>query len=129
MSVRTLAFLFALAAAATAPASAVAPSCAQETLGIRGTPVTVLYCIAGATRVDGDEVVVPVTASFAASGGSYGLSRDLHFIAGEGNPRVLERVELSRLGLTGVLHLTLVYAGGLVRVEGALLTPGGITIK
>jgi hypothetical protein len=39
-------------------------------------------------------------------------------------------VALDEAGLTGqTLHLTLVYTSGLVRVDGALLTPGAITIK
>jgi hypothetical protein len=42
---------------------------------------------------------------------------------------VLESLDLSKLGLSGTLHLTLAYVQGLVHVEGALLTPGAITIK
>jgi hypothetical protein len=41
----------------------------------------------------------------------------------------MDRLDLRPLGLSGVLHLTLAFASGTVRIEGALLTPGGITIK
>ncbi len=53
----------------------------------------------------------------------------MRFIAGDGPSRVLENVELAQLGLQGTLHLTLVYAGGAVHIESALLTPGAVTIK
>ncbi len=117
-----------VAAAATAPAIA-QPRCTQEVLAVRGTPVTLVYCVAGAVHSDGDEVLVPVSVSYSASGGSFSSARELHFVGGEGSSRILESLELSRIGMPGVLHLTLVYGGGVVRVEGALLTPGGITIK
>ncbi len=107
-----------------------APACTQETLDVRGTPVTIGYCISGAARsAGGDEIVVPTVASYGAPGGSFSRARQLHFVAGEGVSRVIENLELARLGLTGTLHLTLAYSGGLVHVEGALLTPGAITIK
>jgi len=54
---------------------------------------------------------------------------DLHFLAGEGVSRMLESLYLTKLGMSGTLHLTLAYVQGLVQVEGALLTPGAITIK
>jgi hypothetical protein len=126
---RRFALLLALAAAATVAPTAAQPRCTQETLAVRGTPVTIAYCIGGPARSDGDEVIVPVSASYASPDGSFSLTRELHFVGGEGSSRILESLELSRIGMTGVLHLTLVYAGGMVRVEGALLTPGGITIK
>jgi hypothetical protein len=75
------------------------------------------------------EIVVPVAATFSAPAASFSRTIELHFLAGEGTSRVLENLDLSKLGLTGTLHLTLAYTGGLVRVDGALLTPGAITIK
>lgn len=123
--------LLVLAAAATLPAAAGAQTrCTQEVLNVRGTPVTIGYCVIGVPRSDGaDEVIVPVSASYASPGGSFNQRRDLHFVAGERTSRILESLHLDRIGLDGVLHLTLVYTGELVRVEGALLTPGAITIK
>ncbi|MEO6836332.1 MAG: hypothetical protein ABI231_10570 [Candidatus Tumulicola sp.] len=121
---------FAGAATVLSCAAAAQARCTQETLNVRGTPVTLGYCVAGPPRANGaDEIVVPVSASYASPGGSFGRQRELHFVAGENASRILESLPLNRLGMTGVLHLTLVFAGGLVRVEGALLTPGGITIK
>ncbi|MBV8638216.1 MAG: hypothetical protein JO322_09040 [Candidatus Eremiobacteraeota bacterium] len=67
--------------------------------------------------------------SYSSSGGSFSRSAKLRFVTGEGPSRVLENVDLDKLGLTGTLHLTLVYAGGEVRVENAMLTPGAIIIK
>ena len=72
---------------------------------------------------------MPVTEAYSSSGGSMTRSTTLRFITGEGPSRVLENVNLAELGLTGTLHLTLVYAGGEVRVEKAMLTPGAIIIK
>lgn len=114
----------------TVRATLSAPPCTQETLTVEGAPVTIGYCISGPLRANGaDEVVVPVTASYSAPGGTVRRPIDLHFIAGEGVSRVLQSLDLTKLGLTGTLHLTLAYSQGLVRLEGALLTPGAITIK
>ena len=123
--------LLALLTAASLPAAAVAQQhCSQEVLKVRGTPVTIGYCVTGNPRNDGaGEVVVPVAATYSAPAASFGQQRDLRFIAGERNSRILESLNLDRLGMTGVLHLTLLYTGEVVRVEGALLTPGAITIK
>lgn len=110
--------------------AAAAPQCTQETLTVEGRPVTIGYCISGSLRSNGaEEIVVPVAATYAATGKVLRQSIELHFIAGERVSRVLQSLELAQLGLTGTLHLTLAYARGLVRVEGALLTPGAITIK
>lgn len=88
------------------------------------------YCVNGRPRSNGEEeVIVPVTATYSARGATLRSPIDLHFIAGESVSRVLESLDLTKLGLAGTLHLTLAYSGGLVRVEGALLTPGAITIK
>ena len=122
--------VFGLALVATMRPAAAAPACTQETLNVRGTPVTIGYCISGAARsAGGDEIVVPTVASYGAPSGSFSRTIQLHFVAGEGVSRVIENLDLARLGLTGTLHLTLAYSGGLVHVEGALLTPGAITIK
>jgi len=121
--------MLALAGAALAPAAA-ANGCTQETLNVRGTPVTIGYCVSGPARANGaDEVIVPVQASYAAPGGSISRADEMHFVAGEGVSRIIRNLDLTKLGMQGTLHLTLAYSGGLVRVEGALLTPGAITIK
>ena len=122
--------VFIVLAATTVPAAGAATSCTQETLAVEGVPVTIAYCISGALRSTGsEEVVVPVTATYSAPGGSWRRVSELHFMNGEGVSRVLESLDLTKLGLEGVLHLTLAYSRGLVRLEGALLTPGAITIK
>ena len=121
-----------VAAAAALPVAASAQQrCSQETLSVRGTPVTIGYCIAAAPKTGaGEEILIPVQASYAAPGGSFGRAEDLRFIAGEGSSRVVENLRLGPLGLGAqTLHLTLVYSGGVVRIEGALLTPGAITVK
>jgi hypothetical protein len=127
-TIRALTILVAAAAATSLPASAA--SCSQQTLSVQGTPLTIGYCVSGAPRAtDGAEVIVPVTATYSAPGGSIRRALELHFLAGEGVSRVLQSLDLARLGLAGTLHLTLAYSHGLVEVEGALLTPGAITIK
>lgn len=97
---------------------------------MEGAQVTIGYCISGALRSNGaEEEIVPVTASYSAPGGTLRRAIELHFIAEQGTSRVLESLDLTRLGLTGTLHLTLAYSHGAVQLEGALLTPGAITIK
>jgi hypothetical protein len=122
----------ALALAATLPFPASAQQrCSQETLSVRGSPITIGYCISAPPRTGaGEEIGIPVEAAYSAPGGSYAKSEELRFISGESASRVVENLSLAPLGMPGqTLHLTLVYAGGLVRIEGALLTPGAITIK
>jgi hypothetical protein len=122
--------IFIVLAVTTVPAALSAAPCTQETVAVEGAPVTIGYCITGSIRPNGEqEVIVPVTATYSAPGGTLRRAIDLHFIAGEGVSRVLESLDLTKLGLTGTLHLTLAYSHGLVRLEGALLTPGAITIK
>ncbi|MBV8345482.1 MAG: hypothetical protein JO190_10930 [Candidatus Eremiobacteraeota bacterium] len=129
MIARTLT-MFIVLAAGTARTAGAAPACSQETLSVQGAPVTIVYCITGALRANGAaEIIVPVTLTYSASRGSIGRAEELHFLSGEGVSRVLESLDLTGVGLTGTLHLTLDYSHGLVQVEGALLTPGAITIK
>ncbi len=122
--------IFIVLAASTVSAALCATPCTQETVTVEGAPVTIGYCISGSLRANGaEEVVVPVTATYSAPGGTLRRAVELHFIAGEGVSRVLESLDLTKVGLTGTLHLTLAYSHGLVELEGALLTPGAITIK
>jgi hypothetical protein len=116
--------------AAPAAASAQAGNCTKEVLPVPGSPVTVSYCVSGKpTQAPGSELLVSVDATYSAPGGSFTEKPVLHFIAAEGPSRVIEDVDLAKLGSKGVLHLTLVYKGGQVSIESALLTPGAVTIK
>ena len=125
---KSLPLLAVLLVAAIPPAVTAQSHCSRETLRVRGTPVTITYC-PSAPGGGGPEVTVPVAATYTSPGGSISRSSTLRFVSGEGPSRVLENVNLAELGLTGTLHLTLVYAGGEVRVEKAMLTPGAIIIK
>jgi hypothetical protein len=122
------AIAIAVAAIVTKAAVAATP-CTQETLTVEGTPLAIAYCITGEPRSNGSEEIVPVSATYSAPRGTFRRSAELHFLADEGVSRVLESLDLTKLGLTGTLHMTLAYSRGLVRLEGALLTPGAITIK
>jgi hypothetical protein len=120
----------ALALSATGTAGAQGGRCTRETLPVKGLPLTVSYCVAAETSAtSGHDLPVQVSENYSTSRGSFSQQSTLQFIAGESVSRVIEDVALARLGLEGTLHLTLVYRGGLVRVESALLTPGAITIK
>lgn len=116
---------------AAAPAPPTASRCTHETLNVTGTAVTIGYCVTGAPRPNaGAEVLVPVEATYSAPAGTFRRTTDYRFIAGEASSRIVQNLALDRLGLPGkTLHLTLVYSGGLVRIEGALLTPGAIAVK
>ncbi|HEY1428401.1 MAG TPA: hypothetical protein VGF18_02435, partial [Candidatus Tumulicola sp.] len=88
------------------------------------------YCVTGAPySAEDDEQAVRVSETFSTPNGSFTRNATLRFVAGEPTSRVMERLDLAPLKLSGVLHLTLAFAAGSVRIEGALLTPGGITIK
>ncbi len=127
---RIASLLFIALSAATGLAAGAAGPCTHETLSVEGSPVSFTYCIDGPVRSNGAaELVVPVSATYSAPSGSLQRALELHFMAGEGVSRVLESLDLTKLGLTGTLHLTLAYTHGEIRLEGALLTPGAITIK
>src|SRR5579863_4291541 len=97
-----------LLALAAVPAGATAQDhCTRETLSIRGTAATAA----------GPELSLPVAETYSAPGGSISRTVTLRFIAGDGPSRVLENLDLTPLGLSGTLHLTLMYSGGVVRVE------------
>ena len=122
--------VFIVLAAGTVTSGRSAPACTHEMLTVEGAAVAFDYCVTGPVRSNGaQELVVPVAESYSAPGGSLRRTAELRFINGEGVSRILESLELSKLGLAGTLHLTLAYSRGLVRVEGALLTPGAITVK
>lgn len=131
LMIRRLGATIALVAAAATPLAGNAqPRCSHETLAVNGTAVTVAYCIQTEPRANSSlELIVPVQESFSAPSGSFGRFSQLHFVAGEGASRILEPVDLAPLGLEGTLHLTLIYAEGLIQIEGAFLTPGAIKIK
>lgn len=104
--------------------------CTREVLRVRGTPVTVGYCVVGSVRGDAaHEAAVQVAATYSSPRGSFTQTSALAFIPGDEPSRVIEDVALDQLGIQGTLHLTLVMRGGAVHVESAMLTPGAVTIK
>jgi hypothetical protein len=105
------------------------PHCSRETLPVRGTPVTIAYCITGQHAAPAGEEDLPVQATYSTAATSFTRSSTMRFVTSAGPARLLESVDLAPLGLQGTLHLTLVYASGLVRIQNALLTPGAVTIK
>ncbi|MFN2448602.1 MAG: hypothetical protein ABR508_02245 [Candidatus Baltobacteraceae bacterium] len=129
MYVRLLLVLAAVAAYA-APASAQpAGRCTREILSVQRNAVTAAYCVASVGPAAGHELPVRVLETYSSARGSVTTTETLRFIEGEPASRVIEDLSLDRLGLSGVLHLTLVLHAGLVRVDAAMLTPGAITIK
>ena len=96
---------------------------------MRGTPVTIGYCLTAPAAQSGPEVTLAVAGTYSSAGGSFSRNSQMRFITGEGPARLLENVDLKPLGLTGTLHLTLEYAGGEVAIAAAMLTPGAIIVK
>jgi hypothetical protein len=129
LTMKPLFLTLALALAAASGTAHANSQCSSEVLKVRDVPVTVQYCIAGAETTNGPEIRVPVEGNYSSPTGTFARTSVMRFVAGEGPARVLENVDLSKLGLGGTLHLTLAYSGGLVRVENAMLTPGAITVK
>lgn len=119
-----------IAAAAFGVAAAQpAAKCSHETLSVKGTPVTIGYCVTGQGNEAGPDLPVTVQATYGSPHGSFSQPATLRFVKGVDSSRVIEDVSLDRLGIVGTLHLTLVLRGGVVRIETAMLTPGAITIK
>jgi|SRR5579883_378022 len=107
-----------------------AARCSHEELKVHGIAVSADYCIAPAqTTREGHDLAVSVGETFSTVRGAFTRQSRLHFLAGEDASRVIEDVPLARLGLEGTLHTTLVLRRGLVRMEGAVLTPGAVPIK
>jgi hypothetical protein len=103
--------------------------CSRELLHVRGTPLSVSLCVAAPPAVSGSVVTLRVSATYAASGSSFMQTANVRFITGEGPARALDSVDLHRVGISGSLHMTLLYANNLVTIEHAILTPGALTIK
>ena len=114
-----------------ATAQGAAPSrCSHETLHVRGKPVAVTYCVASVpTAPAGAEVPVNVLETYTSAKGSFSQPSTLQFIAGQDTSRVIEDVDLARLGIAGTLHVTLAFRNGSIAIESAILTPGAITVK
>ncbi|HZT11442.1 MAG TPA: hypothetical protein VFA29_01430 [Candidatus Baltobacteraceae bacterium] len=104
--------------------------CTREELKVHGLAVSAVYCVVPAdTAREGHDLAVSVDETFSSVRGAFTRQSRLHFLAGEDASRVIEDVPLARLGLEGTLHTTLVLRRGAVRMEGAMLTPGAITVK
>ena len=94
--------LFIAAPASTGSHVLAAPPCTQEALTVEGAPVTIGYCITGPLRVNRvGRVIVPVTATYSAPGGTLRRTIELHFIAGEGVSRVIQSLDLDQAGPDG----------------------------
>lgn len=114
----------------TANARAQSGRCTREVLSVRGTPLTLNYCVQSLqSAAPGRDLPVHVSANYSTPRGSWSEEATLQFIAGEESSRVIEDLPLEHVGLQGTLHLTLLYRGGTVHVDSAMLTPGAITIK
>jgi hypothetical protein len=121
-----------LGAAAIAPNAWAQPAgrCTRETLNVRGTPLSVSYCVTDLGQsTPGRDLPVRIAETYSTPHGTYTQQTTLRFIAGEDSSRVIEDLPLERVGLQGTLHLTLLLRGGVVRVDSAMLTPGAVTIK
>lgn len=104
--------------------------CTRETLSVRGTPLTVSYCVTELGQATpGRDLPVRVSETYSTPKGSVTQDTTLRFIAGEESSRVIEDLALGRVGLEGTLHMTLLLRNGVVRVDSAILTPGAITVK
>lgn len=123
-----------VAAFAVTPSSLVfaapAENCTHETLNVKSTTIRITYC-APPVRADaaGRTVVLAVHESFSSAKGAFSQISNLEFLAGDEPSRVIEDVALEKLGIDATLHLTLVLRKGAVALEGAMLTPGAITLK
>ena len=127
MTIKRLLLGIGLVAAAALPAAA-QNRCSHDAVTIRGVPVAIGFCIAGATASSA-VATVAVEATYTSRSASFQQRSSVRFITGEGPARALESVDLAPLGITGVLHMTLLYDGNEVTMEHALLTPGAITVK
>jgi hypothetical protein len=116
-----------LAAASVLPVAA-ADNCSRDAVTLRGVPVSIGFCIVAKTASSAVSTVV-VEATYSSKTASFSQRSSVRFITGEGPARALESIDLAPLGITGVLHMTLLYDGNDVTMEHALLTPGAIAVK
>jgi hypothetical protein len=121
--------LTAALAASLATAARAQEPCTHESLTIRGTPVAVTLCVQNAPQSPGGVVNVALAATYATAARSFTQHASVRFITGEGPARALDSADLSSLGLSGTLHMTLLYSGSRVTIEHAILTPGAVTVK
>lgn len=104
--------------------------CTRDSLTVQGTPIAVEYCVTAMGRMSpGSELPVTVSELYHTNRGTVRETKAFRFIAGEPSSRVIDDLDLAPLGLKGTLHLTLVLRGGTVALEGAMLTPGAVTIR
>jgi hypothetical protein len=116
-----------LAAFSVLPAGA-AVQCSRDAVTLRGVPVAIGFCVVGTTTSSAVATVV-VEATYSSKTASFSQRSSVRFITGEGPARALESIDLTPLGIQGVLHMTLLYDGNEVTMEHALLTPGAIAVK
>ncbi len=110
--------------------AAPAENCTHETLNVKSTAIRITYCAAPVRAdVTPRTVVLAVRESFSSAKGAFSQISSLEFLAGDEPSRVIEDVALEKLGINATLHLTLVLRKGAVALEGAMLTPGAITLK
>jgi hypothetical protein len=106
------------------------PACSNLTVSVRGTPLTVGFCLSGAaTNAANGVTTVSLEATYATKGHSMVQRSSVRFITGVGPARALDSVNLAPVGIDGTLHMTLLYSGNQVSMEHALLTPGAVTVK
>ncbi len=114
---------------ATRAAAQPSTHCTHEILNVRGVPVSASYCVIAAGPAAGHDLPVRVQGAFTSARGSVSHDALLRFLAGAATSRAMDDVPLDRLGMSGTLHLTLELRGGLVHIDGAMITPGAIWVK
>jgi hypothetical protein len=125
---RHLLLAIALAVGLATPAGA-QDQCTHSTLIVQGTPLQVELCVTAAPQGPSGIVNVALVGTYSASGRSFTQHATLRFITGEGPARALNSAGLASLGIAGTMRMTLLYSGGVVTIEHAMLTPGAIRIK
>ncbi|MGH7709491.1 MAG: hypothetical protein ACREM6_16490 [Vulcanimicrobiaceae bacterium] len=120
-----------LVLSAAAPGGASAADCSHDSFKIDGRPVTVDLCVvaAPAARASGGPSTVEIQQTFASADSSFSSRAQLELLAGADSARSIEDVALAKLGINRMLHLTIGYAKGHVRLDHALLVPGAVPLK
>ncbi len=107
--------------------------CSRDALVVEGTTVGVSLCPSDAParkgKGEGRPVSLTIVETFSTGSAAFSRSSVLDFLDQSAASRTIDDVSLERLGISKTLHLTIVYRGGTVRLEHAMLVPGAVDLK
>jgi hypothetical protein len=98
--------------------------CTHESWSVEGLPLVATLCVPAARtpRVD-------VGETFTRNGTTIARSLSIDVVNGSDVTRTIDDVDLTGVGASKQLHLTILYRAGTATVEHAMLLPGALVLK